>query len=193
MLDGQTLRHSSPLVDARERVDDRLRSSPMETVVIRPTGFFNDMGAYLSMARRGCVWLIGDGATHINPIHGADLAEGVADRAAETSPEGDYDVGGPQTFTQQQIAELAFVALGDPVRVRHLPAGLLDLAAGLARPFNGNAAALLRMFANLGRRDAVGTRTGRAIRLRHQPHRSISFSRLPSRCLRTSAVGHVAS
>lgn len=50
----------------------------MSSTVIRPTGFFNDTTAFSEMARRGRVWLIGDDQTHINPFHGADLAQVIA-------------------------------------------------------------------------------------------------------------------
>ena len=56
ILNGDKLRQTSPLIDARERVVDRLRGSSMEGVILRPTGFFNDMGDYLQMARQGS-WL----------------------------------------------------------------------------------------------------------------------------------------
>jgi len=160
VLNGDALRRSNPLIDARERVVEQLRLSIPEAIVLRPTGFFNDIDAYFSMARRGRVWLIGDGATRINPIHGADLAALVAEILADPAPDAAYAVGGPQTFTQLQIAELAFSVLGTRPRIGHVPAGLLNVAGRLSRPFNANAAALLRMFAALGRDDAIGRAYG---------------------------------
>lgn len=160
VLNGDALRRSNPLIDARESVVDRLRTSVPAAIVLRPTGFFNDIDAYFSMARRGRVWLIGNGATRINPIHGADLADLAADALCDPAPRPDYPVGGPQTFTQLEIAELAFSVLGVERRVGRVPAGLLDVAGHLSRPFNANAAALLHMFATLGRDDAVGSAYG---------------------------------
>lgn len=160
ILDGQEHRRSSPLVDARERVVDRLRDSSMEATVLRPTGFFNDMGEIFEMARRGRVWLIGSGETRINPIHGADLAQVVAGIVGAEHPEPEVPAGGAETFTQLEIGELAFRVLGKKPRYGRLAPGLIRLVASLVRPFNKNASALGRMFALLGERDAVGPAYG---------------------------------
>ena len=160
ILDGAEMRRISPLVDARERVVDRLRRSPMRAVVLRPTGFFNDMGEILSMAARGRVWLIGSGETRINPIHGADLADVAAAILGADDPPPEVAAGGPDVFTQREIGELAFRVLARPPRFGRVPPALIRAAAGLIRPFNANASALARMFALLGERDAVGPRHG---------------------------------
>jgi uncharacterized protein YbjT (DUF2867 family) len=70
------------------------------------------MGDFLSMARSGRIWLFGTGATRINPIHGADLARAVVDTTE--AGRGWLDVGGPEVFTQEEIAQLAFAALDRP-------------------------------------------------------------------------------
>lgn len=83
VLSGETLRHSNPLIETRESVADRLREAIPQTIVLRPTGFSNDIDAYSAVVQRGRVWLIGDGATRINPVHGADMAALEAGLAAE--------------------------------------------------------------------------------------------------------------
>jgi len=160
VLDGAEVREVSPLVDARERVVERLTKSPMEAVVLRPTGFFNDMGDFFQMAQRGKVWLIGSGATRINPIHGADLADIAATALSDEQPAAEIAAGGPEVLTQQEIAELAFQTLGKPPRCGHVRPGLVRLLARVIGPFNRNAAALALMFSTLGDRDAVGPAFG---------------------------------
>ncbi len=160
ILDGARLRTLSPLVDARERVVDRLAALPMESIVLRPTGFFNDMGEVLAMARRGRVWLVGSGDTRINPIHGADLGDVVAGALAADPPPAEVPVGGPEVFTQAEVAELAFRLLGKRVRISRLPVGLMRASARMVGPLNRNLSALLLMFSMLGERDAVAPRAG---------------------------------
>jgi uncharacterized protein YbjT (DUF2867 family) len=160
VLGGPQLRGRLPVAEARERVVDRLRESTMEWAVLRPTGFFNDLDAYLDMARSGRVWLIGRGSERINPIHGADLAaEAVACFDAPGCPI-ERDVGGPDVFTQREIGELAFAAVGKPPRFGHVPPGLLDGMAALSAPFNVNLSTFLRMFAQMGRADVVAPPVG---------------------------------
>lgn len=160
VLDGRRMRSLSPLVDARERVVDRLHELNMETIIIRPTGFFNDMGDFFQMARKGKVWLIGNGETRINPIHGADLADVVASVMAAENPEPEISLGGPDVFSQREIADLAFQALGTTPCYGRVSPGLIRLLARLIRPFNKNASALAMMFSTLGDRDGVTRRFG---------------------------------
>lgn len=160
VLGGAELRDSSPLIEARERVVDRLRAGTMTTTIIRPTGFFNDMDAFRQMAERGRVWLIGDDRTRINPIHGADLAE-VIREALASDDTADRTVGGPDVLTQAEIAEYAFAATGGgAVKVSRVPSGLVRTIGRTIGPVNPNAGANLRMFAVMGERDMVGTPVG---------------------------------
>ncbi|HCQ65994.1 MAG TPA: NAD(P)-dependent oxidoreductase [Rhodobacteraceae bacterium] len=118
-----------PLVAAKSAFVDRLRASPLTSTVLAPSGYFSDMGDFLSMARAGRVWLFAPGTRRINPIHGADLAAATAD--AIDAGQDWFDVGGPDTFTHDEIAALAFRALGRNPRVTHLPDALRRIALTL--------------------------------------------------------------
>ena len=118
VLNGETLRHLK-ICEAKERFTETLRDSALSSCVIRPNGFFSDMGEYLKMARQGRAYLFGDGTWRANPIHGADLAEVCADQVEGGQAE--LNVGGPQTLTQKEIAELAFATLAKPARITYLP------------------------------------------------------------------------
>ena len=111
-----------PLVDAKAALVEALQASDMPATVIAPTGYFSDMGEILAMAKRGRVWLFGDGSQRLNPIHGADLAAAIAD--ATDAGRGWVEVGGPDVLTQAEIAHAAFTALGTRPRITHLPDAL---------------------------------------------------------------------
>lgn len=119
------------ICEAKERFVDDLKKSGMDYVVVRPNGFFSDMTAFLEMAKHGRIWLVGDGSARINPIHGADLAVVCLD--AVDSSQRDIDVGGPELFTQNQIAELAFNTCGKSPRIAHLPNWVRSLTLRTAR------------------------------------------------------------
>lgn len=159
ILRGDELRGQSPLIEARERVVDRLRASAMTATIIRPTGFFNDLGAFRDMAARGRVWLIGDDQTRLNPIHGADLAEVVRD-ALSSSDTSDRSVGGPEVLSQADIAALAFAAVGGEPKVTRVPSWVVRALGRTLQPVNPNASANLRMFAVMGEQDMVGDQVG---------------------------------
>ena len=108
-----------PLVAAKQAFVDRLQASPIKSTVIAPSGFFSDMGDFLNMAESGRVLLFGSGNLELNPIDGADLAEVIASAIWDGR---DYvPVGGPETLTQNELAEAAFEALGKPAQITHLP------------------------------------------------------------------------
>ena len=158
VLDGPRARESVPQADAREAVvDELLRHGPPATIV-RPSGFFNDLGAYLDMARTGTLWLVGDGRARLNPIHGADLAKAIVSRLDE--PPGAYDIGGPEVLSQREIAGLAFEALGRTGTIRRVPAALVARGARLVTPWNENAGSLMALLAHFGRGELVAPAYG---------------------------------
>jgi len=115
---GRALRDVA-LCAAKERFVDELEAAPIESVVLRPTGFFTDLDAFLDMARRGRAWLFGDGQQRLNPIHPDDLAAVCLNALDAGTPE--VPAGGPDVLTHEAIARLAFDALQRPARVSHLP------------------------------------------------------------------------
>lgn len=119
------------LVRAKRAFEQDLRASGIAHTILFPNGYFSDFDAYLDMARKGRVYLFGDGSFRINPIAGADVAAAAAD--ALTADADDVELGGPEVLTHQQIAEQAFHAVGTPPRITHIPAGLLTSALVLMR------------------------------------------------------------
>jgi uncharacterized protein YbjT (DUF2867 family) len=128
VFNGEKMRHSVELADAKERFVAALVSSPVDHTIIRPTGFFSDMRSYLSMARRGRSYLIGDGQHQINPISGSDVAVACIEAAEAGHPV--LDIGGPDLLRHADIARLAADMAGRTVRVSRLP--VLPLRAATA-------------------------------------------------------------
>ncbi|WP_371153241.1 SDR family oxidoreductase [Jannaschia sp. 2305UL9-9] len=115
-----------PLVAAKAAFVRKLRTAPIASTVIAPTGYFSDMADFLNMAKAGRVWLFGNGQHRINPIHGADLATAIFEAVARGADSA--DVGGPETFTQADLARLCFAVLDKPSRIIYLPDTLRRLA-----------------------------------------------------------------
>ena len=130
VLNADKLGHVG-MVQAKQAFVDELKRSRVDHTVICPTGFFSDMEEFLSMARSGRVYLFGDGSNRINPIHGADLAAVCAD--ALESAESQIDVGGPEVFTYQEIAELAFDVLEKREKITCMPKYLVSAVVGALR------------------------------------------------------------
>ena len=163
VFNGPDLRHLD-MVDAHEDFVDELKASGIDYAVLRPTGYFSDMGEFLEMAKKGRVYLIGQGCNRMNPIHGADLAVACAD--AVESSETEINVGGPQVLSFRKIAELAFEAVKKPVRITVVPVWMMKSLVWLTRLYSSHQGELLAFFATVTTSDAAapvtGTRTLRA-------------------------------
>jgi uncharacterized protein YbjT (DUF2867 family) len=146
------------LLTHRERFIAELRDAPIASTVVRATGFFNDIDEVYAMARKGRVWLIGSGTTRINPIHGADLAEACLDALGTGTPQ--IQVGGPETFTMDEIADLAFRIADRPRRVTHLPDWLVGAALATSRVVSPRSANIIDFLRKGAAGDLVGTPTG---------------------------------
>jgi len=156
-FNGPNLRHLD-IVAAHEDFVDELKKSGIEYAVLRPTGYFSDMGEVFEMARKGRVWLIGSGENHVNPIHGADLAVACVD--AMEGDATDIDVGGPQTMTWVEVAALAFDVLENPAKISHVPSWLMWTVVRLVKLFNRHQGDLLAFFTTMATTDVVAPPTG---------------------------------
>ncbi|NUR57346.1 MAG: SDR family oxidoreductase [Catenulispora sp.] len=119
------------LVRAKRAFEQELRDSGLPYTILFPNGFFSDFDIYLSMARKGRVYVFGDGGFRINPVDGADVATAAAEALGAGSSE--VELGGPEILTHEQIARQAFHALGTPPRITRIPAALLKTSAALLR------------------------------------------------------------
>lgn len=146
------------IIKAHEDFVEALRASGIDYTVVRPTGYFSDMGEFMAMAKKGRIYLIGDGKHRSNPIHGADLAKTCAD-ALQSGPE-EIDVGGPEVFTFREVAELAFQTLGKRARITRVPVWTLKAATALTRIFGRHRAELLAFFTTAMTRDSVAPLNG---------------------------------
>ncbi|MGB3562454.1 MAG: SDR family oxidoreductase [Thermoanaerobaculia bacterium] len=157
VFNGPQLRHLD-IVDAHEAFVDVLKASGLDYAVLRPTGYFSDMGAFLEMARKGRVYLIGSGENRVNPIHGADLAVCCADAMEGGGRE--IDVGGPEVMTWDEVVTLAIKVLGRPSKCTRIPEWLLWSVVRLVRLFNRHQGELLAFFTTMATTDVVAPATG---------------------------------
>jgi uncharacterized protein YbjT (DUF2867 family) len=132
VLHGEDLTHLK-ICEAKERFVHELQASGLEYCIIRPSGFFSDMAAFYDMAKKGRVYLFGDGTIKANPIHGADLAKVCVD--AVFLNEQVIEVGGKEILSHREIAEIAFEVLHHKTKITHIPDGVRRLLLRLAALF----------------------------------------------------------
>lgn len=71
------------------------------------------------MASNGRVYLFGSGEQKTNPIHGEDLADACIDAIEQADLE--IKIGGPDTLTFNEIANIAFESMAKETKVTHIP------------------------------------------------------------------------
>jgi uncharacterized protein YbjT (DUF2867 family) len=134
-INGDKLRHLK-IFEAKEKFVDELKDSKINHCVIRPNGFFSDMKDFLNMAKAGRVYLFGHGKFKLNPVHGEDLAKVCVDRMIEGIKED--SVGGIDVLSQNELAEMALKAWGNPIKIIHLPDWIRRFTIWLLRTFTSS-------------------------------------------------------
>ncbi len=158
VLNGPNLLHLD-IVKAHEDFVAELEKSGLDYTIVRPTGYFSDMGEFLDMAKKGRVWLVGSGENRMNPIHGADLAKVCVDAVDSTDVE--INVGGPEIMTYRQMAETAFKALDTKPKISSTPAWLMKAIVAITRLFNRHQGELLAFFTTMMLNDVVAPKHGK--------------------------------
>lgn len=153
VVHGAEMGKLSDIAVARERVARAAIDSGLTYTIYQPTGFFNDMAEFFVAARDwGIIPMLGDGTGRMNPMSAIDMGDEVA-RAIRDPRRHDrvLTVGGPETMTHQEAAELAFRVAGRRPRLARIPAWAIAGAARWARPINANAHALFKFFEFIAR------------------------------------------
>jgi uncharacterized protein YbjT (DUF2867 family) len=88
------------------------------------------------MAKRGRVYLFGNGELRANPIHGEDLATVCVDTIDR--PDKEVEIGGPEILTQDDIALLAFDILGTKPKITHIPDWVRVIILKMVRLLTGS-------------------------------------------------------
>ncbi|MGK0499345.1 MAG: hypothetical protein ACJAYG_000982 [Oceanicoccus sp.] len=146
------------ITQAHERIVNELKQSSMQYRIIRPCGYFSDMGALYDMAKSGRGFLVGKGTNLMNPIYGADLAEVCVNVTA--GDELEVEAGGPEVMSQREALELAFDVVGKPAKIMVIPIwlarGLVKIISLLSKQFGD----LGDFIVTAGEIDGVGPKLG---------------------------------
>jgi uncharacterized protein YbjT (DUF2867 family) len=132
VLNGEKLKDLA-ICSAKEKFVEELKKSGMEYCIIRPNGFFSDMTAYYDMAKNGRIYLFGNGKLKTNPVHGEDLAKECVNQISKDEIE--LKVGGPETITQNTVADIAFKAVNKKPKITYIPDWIRILMLKLGKLF----------------------------------------------------------
>ncbi|ASQ90453.1 3-beta hydroxysteroid dehydrogenase [Prosthecochloris sp. GSB1] len=145
-------------IQAHEQFAGELRKSGMNYTIVRPTGYFSDMGQFLNIVKSGVMPILGEGDKRSNPIHAEDLAKVCVDAAGNDLT--DIDAGGPDVFTYRELAELAAETAGKTPLYVEVPLWIADVLLPVAKLVNRDIADIIAFTAAVGRLDGVAPRHG---------------------------------
>ncbi len=134
-LNGEKMRHLK-ICEAKESFVDYLKNSGIDYCIIRPNGFYSDLGEFLDMAKKGRVYLFGKGEYRVNPIDGGDLAKEIIGRLQNQQKE--FIIGGPSIYTHNNLAAIASEVLNKKVKVSYLPNWLRKIVLFFLRTFTSS-------------------------------------------------------
>lgn len=134
-----------PLARAKFRNEQRLRSSALQEVLIKPDAF---QDVWFSSAvgidlTKGKMIVYGKGENPVPYVAVDDVAEVVVRLALEEDPPQEIEFGGPEAHTRNEIAKLIQDAAGRRLRVLHIPRSILRMGSRALAPFKQELASVM--------------------------------------------------
>ena len=125
-----------PMLHAKYLFEEELKKSGLTYTIHRPTGYFYDIvKVFRPMIEKGEVTLLGNDPVHANVISTEDFADFIV--AHMTDENKMFDVGGKETYSYEEIANMCFAAAGKEPVIKRAPAFLFDVLA-LVNKFKKN-------------------------------------------------------
>lgn len=117
-----------PMLHAKYLFEEELKKSGLSYVIFRPTGYFYDIiKVFRPMIEKGEVTLLGKKPEHANVISTEDFADYIVKHMNDENAL--YNVGGKETYSYEEIANMCFEAAGKEPQIKRAPAFLFDVLA----------------------------------------------------------------
>ncbi len=132
-----------PMLHAKYLFEEELKKSGISYCITRPTGYFYDIvKVFRPMIEKGEVTLLGKDAVHANVISTEDFADFIVKHMTDENKT--YDIGGKETYSYEEIANLCFAAAGKTPVIKRAPAFLFDVLAFVNKLKKNGKEAILR-------------------------------------------------
>lgn len=117
-----------PMLHAKAMFEEELKKSGITYVIHRPTGYFYDIvKVFRPMIEKGEVTLLGKKPVHANVISTEDFADFIVKHIEDENVT--YNVGGKETYSYEEIANMCFKAAGKEPVIKRAPSFLFDVLA----------------------------------------------------------------
>ena len=122
-----------PMLHAKYLVEQEIKKEPMDWIIYRPTGYFYDIAkVFKPYIDKGELQLLkGYGGVKANVVDCPDFAQFIVDHMMDTNVT--YNVGGKETYTYEEMAQMCFDAAGKPMKIKWAPIWLFGILANLPK------------------------------------------------------------
>lgn len=132
-----------PMLHAKYLVEEELKKSGLAYIIYRPTGYFYDIvKVFKPMVEKGEVTLLGNTPVSANVIDTPDFGDYIVEHLNDEN--GIVDIGGKETYTYEEIANMCFAAAGKEPVIKHAPPFLFDVLAFINKFKKNGKEAILR-------------------------------------------------
>ena len=132
-----------PMLHAKYLFEEELKKSGITYVIHRPTGYFYDIvKVFHPMIENGKVTLLGKKPVHANVVDTPDFAEFIVEHMLDKNKT--YNVGGKETWSYEEIANMCFEAAGKTPVIKRAPAWLFDVLGSLPKNKKNGKQAILK-------------------------------------------------
>ncbi len=122
-----------PMLHAKYLVEEEIKKQEMDWVIYRPTGYFYDiLKVFKPYIDKGEMQLLkGFGGVKANVVDCPDFAQFIVEHMLDTNAV--YNVGGKETYTYEEMAQMCFDAAGKPLKIKWAPIWLFGILANLPK------------------------------------------------------------
>ena len=122
-----------PMLHAKFLVEEELKKQDMDYAIYRPTGYFYDIcKVFKPYVQKGEMQLLkGYGSVKANVVDCPDLAAFIVAHMNDKNVT--FDVGGKETYTYEQMADMCFKAANKPLKIKWAPIWLFGVLANLPK------------------------------------------------------------
>lgn len=132
-----------PMLHAKYLFEEELKKSGITYVIHRPTGYFYDIvKVFRPMIENGKVTLLGKKPVHANVVDTPDFAGFIVEHMLDKNKT--YNVGGKETWSYEEIANMCFEAAGKTPVIKRAPAWLFDVLGSLPKNKKNGKQAILK-------------------------------------------------
>ena len=144
-----------PMLDAKAKFEEKLKASGLVYSIVRPTGYFYDIvKVFRPMIEKGTVNLLGKKDHACNVIDTPEFGEFIVAHMLDENKT--YSIGGKETWTYRQIAEMCFAAAGKEPNIKCAPTWLFSVLASLPKNKKNGKAAIIKFSKFTLSNDLVG-------------------------------------